>query len=38
MNIGEEIREVEVEDPEFIPAPAEPAAPVQVPAEEPVGV
>lgn len=42
MNIGEEIREVEFEDPAATPAPAEPAvapaAPVEAPAEEPVGV
>lgn len=41
MDIGKEIREVEFEDPAATPAPAEPAipsAPIQVPAEEPVGV
>lgn len=41
MDIGKEIKEVEFEDPEATPAPAEPATPsvpVTVPAEEPVGV
>lgn len=37
MNIGKEIREDEFEDPNETPAPVEPA-PVEAPAEEPVGV
>jgi len=35
VNIGKEIREVEFEDPEYVPASPEPATPVQAPAEEP---
>lgn len=38
MDIGKEIREVEFEDPAATPAPAEPATPIVVPVEEPVGV